>query len=93
MVILISCAKEKPNLTTEISQDWKFKNTKDTLWLPANVPGTVHTDLLKNKKIEEPFIGNNEEKLQWISDEDWEYTTTFQLRRRTVKEKISSTSV
>ncbi|MGY3792499.1 beta-mannosidase [Aquimarina sp. 433] len=87
LVILISCAKEKPNLTAEISQNWKFKNTRDTLWLPANVPGTVHTDLLKNKKIEEPFIGNNEEKLQWISDEDWEYTTIFQLNEEQLKRK------
>ncbi|GAA0724436.1 glycoside hydrolase family 2 TIM barrel-domain containing protein [Aquimarina litoralis] len=87
LVILISCAKEKSNLTTEISQDWKFKNTRDTLWLPANVPGTVHTDLLKNKKIEEPFIGNNEEKLQWISDEDWEYSATFQLDEEQLKRK------
>ncbi|WP_299608655.1 glycoside hydrolase family 2 protein [uncultured Aquimarina sp.] len=87
LVILISCAKEKPNLTTEISQNWKFKNTRDTLWLPANVPGTVHTDLLKNKKIEEPFIGNNEEKLQWISDEDWEYSATFQLDEEQLKRK------
>ncbi|MBW1297267.1 beta-mannosidase [Aquimarina litoralis] len=87
IVIFISCNQDKHHLTSEINQEWKFKNTKDTLWMDAIVPGTVHTDLLNNQKIEEPFIGNNEEKLQWISDEDWEYTTTFLVDKERLKRK------
>lgn len=57
--------------------DWRFKKSGDSSWLPATVPGTVHTDLLANKKIEEPFFRTNEKDLQWIDKEDWEYQTTF----------------
>ena len=46
-------------------------------WLPATVPGCVHTDLLANKKIADPFVGTNEKDQQWIDKEDWEYRTTF----------------
>jgi beta-mannosidase len=44
---------------------------------PAIVPGTIHTDLLRNKVINDPFFADNETALQWISDYDWEYTTVF----------------
>lgn len=44
---------------------------------PAVVPGTIHTDLLHNKVIADPFYADNELNLQWISDLDWEYSMTF----------------
>ncbi len=46
-------------------------------WLPATVPGCVHTDLLTNHKIADPFVGTNEKDQQWIDKDDWEYRTTF----------------
>ena len=43
------------------------------------MPGTVHTDLLANGKIEDPFYRLNEHDLQWIDKVDWEYKTTFSV--------------
>ncbi len=47
-------------------------------WQPAVVPGSVHLDLLRNKLIPDPFYRDNEAKLQWIENADWEYRTTVQ---------------
>jgi beta-galactosidase/beta-glucuronidase len=44
---------------------------------PANVPGCVHTDLLRAGKIPDPYLDLNEYKLQWIGQTDWEYRSTF----------------
>jgi beta-mannosidase len=64
---------------TDISLDtgWKFHEANKTEWYPATVPGCVHTDLLANKLIEDPFYRDNEKKLQWIGKTDWEYQTSF----------------
>ncbi|MFD1175517.1 glycoside hydrolase family 2 protein [Paenibacillus puldeungensis] len=59
--------------------DWSFKACDEETWLPAHVPGTVHTDLLANGIISDPFYGTNEEKLQWIDKKDWEYRASFEL--------------
>ena len=48
-------------------------------WHPAQVPGVVHTDLLHNKLIPDPFDRDNEFHLQWVGLADWEYQTTFQV--------------
>ncbi|WP_299188283.1 glycoside hydrolase family 2 protein [uncultured Aquimarina sp.] len=87
LLITFSCSKKKKNLFTEIESEWQFRSIKDTSWLPAYVPGTVHTDLLKNKKIEDPFIGTNEEKLQWITSDDWEYKTILKLKKGQLERK------
>ncbi len=50
-----------------------------TAAVPATVPGTVHTDLLANGLIPDPFWRDNEERLQWIGEKDWIYRTTFQV--------------
>ena len=60
-------------------QPWRFRKKDDKEWLPANVPGTVHTDLLNNKIIPDPYISTNEKKLQWIENEDWEYSTILKI--------------
>ncbi|WP_248925918.1 beta-mannosidase [Paenibacillus hamazuiensis] len=56
---------------------WDFKSTEDREWLQASVPGCVHTDLLKQGIIDNPFYGMNEKRLQWIDKKDWEYRTVF----------------
>jgi beta-mannosidase len=61
------------------SCSWKFRKVNDKSWYAATVPGTVHTDLLSNKLIPDPFFGDNEKQLQWIENEDWEYKTIFKL--------------
>ncbi|MBE0592549.1 MAG: glycoside hydrolase family 2 protein, partial [Gemmatimonadales bacterium] len=63
-----------------IADGWEFRRAGDTLWMPATVPGTVHTDLLANGVIPDPFYGDNETRLQWIEREDWEYRTAFDMR-------------
>jgi beta-mannosidase len=32
----------------EINEGWTFRQANEGQWLPATVPGTVHTDLLDN---------------------------------------------
>jgi len=63
----------------DINQSWQFKQAGKTEWLPATVPGTVHTDLFTNKKIADPFYGTNEKDLQWIDKVSWEYKTDFTI--------------
>ena len=50
-------------------------------WLPATVPGCVHTDLFANGKIGDPFYRLNEKDQQWIDRESWEYRTTIVVSR------------
>lgn len=67
------------------SENWSFKKISDSNWLPAKVPGTVHTDLYNNKIIQNPFFGNNEKDLQWIENETWEYQTSFKISKEELK--------
>jgi beta-mannosidase len=68
-------------------ENWKFKQENKENWLPANVPGTVHTDLLANHIIENPFYGTNEKDLQWIENENWNYKTSFVISKSELKNK------
>ena len=52
------------------------KGAPEDAWLPATVPGCVHTDLLAAGKIGDPFHRLNEKDQQWIENESWEYRTT-----------------
>ncbi|HEX8685393.1 MAG TPA: glycoside hydrolase family 2 TIM barrel-domain containing protein, partial [Pyrinomonadaceae bacterium] len=58
---------------------WTFREAGKGEWRRASVPGSVHTDLLADGAIEDPFYRDNERKLQWIGKTDWEYRTTFDV--------------
>lgn len=79
--IICACLmKVHANDTSEtllLDRGWMFAQSGTDRWLPATVPGTVHQDLLRHRLLPNPFFGLNEEKIQWVENEDWEYKTTF----------------
>ena len=55
--------------------DWQF-DYNGKLY-PASVPGFIHTDLMTNDLIPDPYYGTNEDSVQWVSDSVWLYGTTI----------------
>ena len=53
-------------------------------WRPAQVPGAVHTDLLAQGQIPDPYVGAPEAGLQWIGLADWEYRARFDVDAATL---------
>lgn len=54
---------------------WEFEY--EGKWYPAKTPGCIHTDLLANGLIADPFYRSNEDSLFWISEREWKYRTSF----------------
>lgn len=65
----------------ELNSDWSFRQVDNDRWLEAEVPGCVHTDLIRHNLIEDPFYRLNEHKVQWVDKKDWEYRTSFEVGR------------
>ncbi len=63
--------------TQSLTGKWQFRQAGTQEWLPAAVPGGVHTDLLALGMIPDPFVGDNEKRVQWVAQSDWEYRRTF----------------
>jgi len=77
---------DNPEQIISINSGWEFRQrTNDdkvpAVWRPAEVPGMVHTDLLKNSLIPDPYDRDNESKLQWIENADWEYLRHLEVSR------------
>lgn len=61
-----------------LEQGWTFRDAKDGPVFPVSkVPSVVHQDLLDNEIIPDPFVGLNEQKVEWVGHRDWIYRTTF----------------
>jgi beta-mannosidase len=58
---------------------WEFRQVGMDQWAPATVPGGVHTDLFALGSIPDPFVGDNEKKVQWVAEADWEYRRIFSV--------------
>jgi beta-mannosidase len=63
----------------QLSGTWQFRPIGTKKWLDGSVPGCVHSDLLALGAIPDPFIGDNEKKVQWVAEKDWEYRRIFTL--------------
>lgn len=90
VLTLGGCQKTNTDLMVkkELNENWQFSQAGKNEWLPATVPGTVHTDLLANGKIEDPFYRLNEHDVQWIDKVDWEYKTSFTVEKELLQKDI-----
>ncbi|UCG15091.1 MAG: hypothetical protein JSV19_07310, partial [Phycisphaerales bacterium] len=52
---------------------WRLRQAGTRDWIPATVPGCVHTDLLAAGRIPDPLVGMNELDVLWVDEADWEY--------------------
>lgn len=88
-----ACAAEPVSIPLE--SGWRFRLSPDdaasashaeaVAWHPAKVPGHVHTDLLANGLIADPYVGAPEAGLQWIGLAAWEYETRFDVDAATLR--------
>lgn len=78
-VALLSAMTLTAQKRQPLDEGWQFCRVGDSLWRSAQVPGTVHQDLLDHGLIPDPFYGTNEALVQWVEDEDWTYRLDFDL--------------
>jgi beta-mannosidase len=85
--------------TIDLSGTWEFRaaDSDGTLpaeysraatWMPATVPGTVHTDLMAGGVIPDPFFRMNENDVQWVEGQSWIYRRTFTVPASVTKETV-----
>jgi beta-mannosidase len=58
---------------------WMDIEDNSNNWLPAQVPGTVHQDLLRADVIPDPFRRLNEKEVAWVDERNWLYLRKFEL--------------
>ena len=78
LLFLFTAINAQP-VRQHLHEGWNFRQARGTNWYEATVPGTVHTDLMDNKLIDDPFYRLNERGVQWVDKEDWIYRTTFDV--------------
>lgn len=80
---LVQAKIEKVDLT----KGWKFTKDNKT-WMPANVPSTVHLDLIDNAQIPDPYYASNAATLGWVDNTDWTYETNFTLTQAVLNRQV-----
>ena len=63
----------------QLHSNWEFQQKDTKKWYKATVPGCIHTDLMDNGIIKDPYYRLNESKVQWVDKEDWVYKNTFHI--------------
>ena len=56
---------------------WSLRECGTETWLPGEVPGGVHLDLMAAGRISDPFVSDEELRVGWVAERDWEYRRDF----------------
>lgn len=75
---LLGMTTELPH-RLDLGGGWQVSQAGKEKWIPATVPGCVHTDLLAAGEIPDPFYRDNEKAVQWVTEADWIYQRTFDV--------------
>ena len=67
--LFVAACTQNPQ-TVELT-DWQFEYNGQ--WYPATVPGFIHTDLMANGLIPDPYLATNEDTVRWVGQREWHY--------------------
>ncbi|TVR37039.1 MAG: glycoside hydrolase family 2 protein [Cryomorphaceae bacterium] len=74
--------------TMQLGGNWQLLN--DSLGsVAAEIPGTVHTDLLAAGLIHNPFNASQERELRWIESETFEYRCLFEVNAEQLEHRAA----
>lgn len=72
--------------TLSLNGEWRLTYTslekqeeKWGRWIPAQVPGDIHLDLMQANLIAEPLVGMNSTCYRWIEEKSWWYMRRFNV--------------
>ena len=82
MVSYASFFAQTGSIEKHLHSNWEFQKKGSKKWYKATVPGCIHTDLMDNGIIEDPYYRLNESKVQWVDKEDWVYKNTFNINTK-----------
>lgn len=74
--------------TQNLCRNWHMRRADETQAIPAIVPGSVYTDLLREGKMENPFWKDNEDKALALMEYDYEYSCEFDCDKQEEKADI-----
>jgi beta-mannosidase len=66
--------------------DWKLRAVGESEWISITLPGEVHMALMQAGKISDPFVGENERRVQWVAQKDWEFKGSIQVSEDMLEE-------
>ncbi|MET0375408.1 MAG: glycoside hydrolase family 2 protein, partial [Rhizorhabdus sp.] len=86
LALLLSAAPLAARDTVPLDRDWQVRldpadtaatraHPREAAWFPAQVPGSVQQDLIRAKRVPDPFIGSNEGAIQWAGLSAWQFRT------------------
>lgn len=87
LAVLLSFSTYAQALRQPLQQGWMFAAKGDSALLPAEVPGTIHQDLIRNGLIPDPFRSTFADSVQWVEGRDWTYRCTFTPSEALFKKK------
>ena len=75
-LFLLSC-QEQELTNSQLISEWRM--TFEGRDYSVSIPSNTVSDLLENALILDPYIATNEDSIQWIAQQDWQYQTTFDV--------------
>ncbi|KAK6383096.1 hypothetical protein LTS17_003766 [Exophiala oligosperma] len=74
-----SLGPRKPrNIPLETGWHLKDASKSQDNWIPVQkVPSVVHTELIRQGRISEPYVGLNELDVEWVGERSWVYKVAF----------------
>ncbi len=66
-------------LTLDLAGSWRLRPDNDAQTLTMPVPGDVHSALEVAGIIPDPYLCDNEGRVQWVAHQDWHLTRNFTI--------------
>ena len=87
LFFIVDNTSQNTTFVKKIHDNWSFQQKGTLRWYKATVPGCIHTDLMANGIIKDPYYRLNESEVQWVDKVDWIYQNTFTITNNEIQKQ------
>lgn len=79
---IVFAAERAGPLELDLAGDmWTLRAEGESGFIPAVVPGSTYTNLLRAGKIPDPYYGENNGTVQWVAEKSWYFDRSFEVTK------------
>lgn len=60
-----------------LDKHWEYRSSDSANWRPCTIPNTIHNILIEEGQIPNPYFSDNEQKVQYVGEKDYQFRTKF----------------
>ncbi|QQE12237.1 glycoside hydrolase family 2 protein [Planctomycetota bacterium] len=71
----------------DLAGTWSVRDDRGSVQVDVQIPGDLHSALIESGEIADPYVGRQEDDVQWVGERGWAFERKFDVSEALLRER------